>query len=271
MRLAVFFSHVKAAAKERGMSMDDAFAWVASLGIEAMDFDAGSLTGGEEELVPLLRKHSLSVSSIYGFCSFAEAQPSDADFRLYRLAERCGCGCVMPLPGKYTEGGDRAAQWDSITRAMETMALFGKEVGIVTVMENFDAALSPFSHTDALLGLHKAAPDVWITFDTGNFLPAREDPLASYAVLAPFIRHVHLKDHHLTAHDGAKPSQPLPDGPVVYPAAIGDGIVPIRGLITRLAKDGYTGAVTMEHFGCPDQGKAVEASAAFMRGVLDAL
>ena len=60
-------------------------------------------------------------------------------------------------------------------------------------------------------------PGVGIIFDTGNTFPVAEAPLDFTRVIAPHVRHVHLKDYRVQFTD---------EGYRLVRCAIGDGAVP---------------------------------------------
>ncbi|MEO7221916.1 MAG: sugar phosphate isomerase/epimerase family protein [Devosia sp.] len=70
-------------------------------------------------------------------------------------------------------------------------------------------------------------PAVGITYDTGNSFPVAEAPLDFTRVVAPHVRHVHLKDYNV---------QPTPEGFRLVRSVLGDGAVPFRGIIAILGE-----------------------------------
>jgi sugar phosphate isomerase/epimerase len=68
---------------------------------------------------------------------------------------------------------------------------------------------------------------VRIVFDTGNTFPVAEAPLDFTRVIAPYVRHVHLKDYRVQATD---------DGFRLVRCAIGDGAVPFPELVAILGQ-----------------------------------
>ncbi|WP_224703454.1 sugar phosphate isomerase/epimerase family protein [Devosia aquimaris] len=65
-------------------------------------------------------------------------------------------------------------------------------------------------------------PSVGITYDTGNSFPVGEAPLDFTAVIAPYVRHIHLKDYTV---------QPTPEGFRLVRCALGDGAVPFTEIL----------------------------------------
>jgi hypothetical protein len=71
----------------------------------------------------------------------------------------------------------------------------------------------------------EAGPNVGIVYDTGNSFPVAEAPLDFTKVIAPYVRHVHLKDYRAQWTD---------EGIRLVRCAIGDGAVPFREIVTML-------------------------------------
>lgn len=69
-------------------------------------------------------------------------------------------------------------------------------------------------------------PAVRIVYDTGNSFPVGEAPLDFTRTIAPYVRHVHLKDYRV---------QRVDDGIRLVRCAIGDGAVPFVDLLAILA------------------------------------
>ena len=116
--------------------------------------------------------------------------------------------------------------------------------------------------------------DLGVTYDVGNYLMAREDPLAALNRVAPLVQHVHLKDWVVS--DGAggcleAGGLPSYDGKCYRPVAVGQGIVDIQGVLRRLAEIGYAGVLSVEYEGLGDPRNPIEESAAYLRPLLDEL
>ncbi len=73
-----------------------------------------------------------------------------------------------------------------------------------------------------------------ITFDTCHAGASRENLLLDYELVQPLLRNVHLND--LIWRDGQPRTHRVP----------GDGALPLRELMERLARDEYAGLVTVE-------------------------
>jgi 3-oxoisoapionate decarboxylase len=78
---------------------------------------------------------------------------------------------------------------------------------------------------DELVAFCEASRGVGVTLDTGNTFPVAEAPLDFTSRVAPYVRHVHLKDYRVQFTD---------EGYRLVRCAIGDGAVPIAGMLDLL-------------------------------------
>jgi sugar phosphate isomerase/epimerase len=82
-----------------------------------------------------------------------------------------------------------------------------------------------FTAKELVAFCEEAGPNVGIVYDTGNSFPVAEAPLDFTKVIAPHVRHVHLKDYRVQWTD---------EGIRLVRCAIGDGAVPFREIVTIL-------------------------------------
>jgi sugar phosphate isomerase/epimerase len=97
------------------------------------------------------------------------------------------------------------------------------EHGLTIVIENHQ----DFTSRELVGFCEEFGHAVRIVFDTGNTYPVAEAPLDFTRVIAPFVRHVHLKDYRVQATD---------DGFRLVRCAIGDGAVPFPELVAILGQ-----------------------------------
>jgi 3-oxoisoapionate decarboxylase len=70
-------------------------------------------------------------------------------------------------------------------------------------------------------------PAMGITLDTGNTIPVGEAPMDFVRRVAPYVRHVHLKDYRVQFTD---------EGYRLVRCAIGDGAVPVKDMLAEIGK-----------------------------------
>jgi sugar phosphate isomerase/epimerase len=81
---------------------------------------------------------------------------------------------------------------------------------------------------------------------------------------------VHLKDRMIGSAGSlmevryGRPSA-SPDGLVMYPCAVGEGVIPVPVILHNLLAEGYDGYVTVEHFGAARQWDTICESSEYVR------
>ncbi|MEO6301279.1 MAG: sugar phosphate isomerase/epimerase family protein [Paracoccaceae bacterium] len=105
--------------------------------------------------------------------------------------------------------------------------------GLVILIENHQ----DFTSTELTGFCDEFGPSVRIVLDTGNTFPVAEAPLDFAAVVAPYVRHVHLKDYRVQWSD---------EGLRLVRCAIGDGAVPFAELFAVLAEHHDTMTCVLE-------------------------
>lgn len=105
----------------------------------------------------------------------------------------------------------------------------GKIVGI----ENHQ----DFTSRELVALCEEFGPAVGITYDTGNSFPVAEAPLDFTRIVAPHVRHIHLKDYNV---------QPTPEGFRLVRSALGDGAVPFAEILAIIGKHRDEVTVVME-------------------------
>ena len=112
-----------------------------------------------------------------------------------------------------------ASTREKLGRFAPMAAKAGKTIGI----ENHQ----DFTSRELVALCEEFGPAVGITYDTGNSFPVAEAPLDFTRVVAPFVRHVHLKDYNV---------QQTPEGFRLVRAPLGDGAVPFRAILDIIAE-----------------------------------
>lgn len=147
--------------------------------------------------------------------------PLDGAFRsAARLDAKLIRVCLTPvLCGDRNAAGER---WHELVRgvhkALADYAPRAVAEGRTLVIENHQDFTS-----DELVGLcEETEGGVGICYDTGNTLPVGEAPLDFTRRIAPWVRHVHLKDYNVQFTD---------EGFRLVRCAIGDGFVPFQEVL----------------------------------------
>lgn len=126
--------------------------------------------------------------------------------------------------------GDRAAagqKWydlvASVRQKLEQYAPMAEAAGVTLLIENHQDFTSR-----ELVGLcDEFGPNVRIVFDMANTFPVAESPLDFTRVIAPYVRHCHVKDYRAVME---------PDGFRLVRCPSGDGCVPHKEMFDILAQ-----------------------------------
>lgn len=136
--------------------------------------------------------------------------------------------------------GDRnacGAEWPKlVANVREKLAAYAPkaaEHGLTLVIENHQ----DFTSRELVDFCREAGPNVGIVFDTGNAFPVAEAPLDFTRVIAPYVRHVHLKDYRVQFTD---------EGIRLVRCAIGDGAVPFKEMMAMLRQHHATLPAVLE-------------------------
>lgn len=265
MKLGVFYHHVKAAAQQLSIPVTDMFDRVRSLGIEWLELDRGALTdfgSDPDSLYRAMNAHGLRGANLWWYYPW-ETEPEQLyDYQMIEAARALRLDRVMPIPGLYT-GTDRSpAELANMIRNMNLLNEKAREAGLRLCIEDYDSELSAISTTAGMEYFARQIPGLRYVFDTGNFFFANEDALAALERLRNGVDHVHVKDRSLRPTSGA--GKACLDGTLMYPCAVGQGVIPVKEIVTRLAATGYDGVYAMEFYGVPDYAAAMEESSAYM-------
>ena len=248
MQLAVFYHHIKEAAKQTGQSELDILKKAKEAGITQLEFDIFDLQEKEKMLL-LLKESGFLVSSIYGFYDFGRKQNGTDGYALIDAAVTFGSKKIMIIPGFYKQhiSFKKQEEKNRMVEQMEKMCAYAVQKDIVPTIEDFDDKKSPIAKADQMLSFAKLLPDLKITFDTGNFMYSAQPELEAYEILRGRIVHVHCKDRALYPLEGTSFKEAV-DKKKLYPASVGSGSVAMTDILRNLKTDGYDGTLTIEHF-----------------------
>ncbi|MDT0157661.1 TIM barrel protein [Microbacterium sp. ARD32] len=143
-----------------------------------------------------------------------------------RLAEAVGASFVRVFGG--VEGVAESREVAAARLADAARRVTGTEVTIV--METHDVFLTGAAIADILA--RADAPGTGALWDVVNPWRAGESPRATADALAPWLRHVQLKD-------AASPTE-------LAPVLLGEGAVPLSDVLAELDRIGYSGAIALE-------------------------
>lgn len=174
-----------------------------------------------------------SLSSDFCKCDFApDALPGEMEKlqRLLDAAETLNCPVIRGFSFWQKECDDMNAIADFLRRAAEMAGARGR-----TICLEADPHVHTSTHVALAALLRQVnSPFAAAIYDPGNSVWVHETPYPDgYEAIAPFIRHVHIKDAVVVNGEAE----------AVCP---GTGLVDYPGLLRQLKKDGYTGYFSME-------------------------
>ncbi|MBY0013370.1 sugar phosphate isomerase/epimerase family protein [Paenibacillus typhae] len=273
MKLSVFYEHIREAAGQSSMSLEEICTLVKSFGIDALELDADRFKAEEDTILTLLKKTGLTVSCMYGFFDFGHITSSalreEQITSFLSMASRAGASRVLVIPGFLAEHEEDPASMEHqqcvqlMKNAVAAMCSAAKPLGITVGMEDFDDSRAPFATTAQLLSFVEEIPELSCFFDTGNFLYSGEDVLEAYSRCKPYIGYVHCKDRTFEVHPGEEPKLTV-NGRAMYAVPAGGGCIPMKELVTYLLKSGYDDTFVIEHFGSQDQLAYMKQSAEWL-------
>ncbi|MGP4000951.1 sugar phosphate isomerase/epimerase family protein [Streptomyces sp. 8N706] len=185
------------------------------------------------DVVEQFKDASVEILSVAGYTKAAEPgddEPVGEELRaLLALARDLGAPYVRVFPG----GGDRPPEEaDAIAaRRLAAAAPHASDLGVRLLLETHDSHPRGVD-VARVLGLvgHRSVGAVW------DVLPpwlGGEEPASTYAVLAPHLGYVQVKDIA-----SAEDTTPLP---------IGDGVLPLAECVETLSRAGWDGWLSWEY------------------------
>jgi len=170
-------------------------------------------------------------------------------------ARRIGAKTCRVFGGSSIEGWTLESALDQVVGAFRKLAPLAEEQGVVLTVENHGGFPATAEEVIAVIkGVDSRC--FACLLDTGNFLVADEDPLKAAHKLAPYVRHVHVKDMlKFRAGSGLGQKASRADFNIAA-CALGAGIIPNREIFKALISAGYDGYVSMEAEGPDDEDEA---------------
>lgn len=182
-----------------------------------------------DTLAARLADAGLDVVCLASYVRVAADDPGvDDDLaRHLRLAARLGAPSVRVFGGgtEHPQG-----KQDRAVRCLSRSALLATDLGVDVVLETHDEFLSARQVADVLSTV--GFPAVGAVWDALSTWRAGESPAAAAAALAPWLRHVQVKD--------------VASATDLRPVLCGDGVLPLAGVVEQLHLLGYRGWISLE-------------------------
>ncbi|MGI5155197.1 sugar phosphate isomerase/epimerase family protein [Microbispora sp. CA-102843] len=202
------------------------------------------------ELREVARAFAAAGVEVVAVCSYTRVARPDGDpvaevLRHVEIAEALGSPYVRVFGGVEGQAGPAAAA----TRRLAEVADRLPDNGVDVLLETHDVFLTGEAIAGVLAGV--GSPRVGALWDVVNPWRAGEAAPATADALAPYLRHVQIKD-------AASPTD-------LAPVLPGKGAVGVPGVLAELDRIGYSGylALEWERVWYPDAPPVGEALAAF--------
>jgi len=278
MRLAVMVYSFANILSTGEATVPEVIRYLGDLGVDAVELtDAYVRDDNLDAIQAALAETGSEVVCYDVFGDFTAAAPADRQAALARVrrgferARFFGTWQILLVPGPPPPGTSPDVARARVSEGIKQSLPEATPRGLAVSIENLGVQALVCGTSDHLKAIADiVGPDLGITFDAGNFLLASEDPLHALGQLSPRVVHVHLKDWQVV------PSRvrPLPgeypglDGRSFRGAALGEGIVDLRAVLSRLRAVGYAGCAAVEYEGTNDPRDAVRRGVAYARPLL---
>ncbi|MHB0874611.1 MAG: sugar phosphate isomerase/epimerase family protein [Anaerolineae bacterium] len=260
------------------MTIYNVVEFVRSLGVTGLEL-AGDMVAAEDPTAFGRYLQGLGMSPVaYGrvvdlaqpTASARRAAVAEAKAEIERAAA-LSAPVMLIVPGSFKESMDRGAAKEAVYAGLALACEHARACGVTLTIEDHSLGQVTGASSESLLEACTAAgPDLKITFDTGNFLFAGEDPLLAWQRLAPRVAHVHVKDWELVPPGtGPGPRQRrAADGATYGGTVLNHGIIPNPALIAAMKRSGYPGYLSVEYEGAGDPRPAMREGVEYMRSLL---
>ena len=185
------------------------------------------------------------------------------------IALELGVDRLRVFSGSAREGVTQEQGNAWILEGLSAGAAYGESRGVTLALENHGRFAG---RSDQVRGIIEKidSPALRVNFDTGNFLPVGQDPVAAARELAELVVLVHLKDIRYAGDNEPSHVFPDPSGRLLTGSVIGDGLVDLPGVMAALREAGYDGWLSLEFEGSEDPLAAgVPRSRATARALLE--
>ena len=184
------------------------------------------------------------------------------------IAQELGVDLLRVFSGSPRDGVSQAEGEAWILEGLSAGAAYAESKGITLALENHGRFAGRSDQVRAIIQ-RVGSPALRVNFDTGNFVPVGQDPVAAARELADLVALVHLKDVRPAGADEAGHVFAGADGQMLTGAVIGAGMVDLPGLRAVIDGAGYAGWWSLEFEGAEAPlGEGVPQSLAAARALL---
>ena len=159
-----------------------------------------------------------------------------------------GVGRGVPPPRGFDDYLDR------IVYGYKEVTKYAEKKNIVMSIENHGQFVQDSLRVEKIIN-KVGSPNFGALIDIGNFLCVDEDPSYAVGILAPYVKHVHVKDFHVKSGMLRNPGQGYfrtRGGNYIRGAIVGHGNAPVDQCVELLKNQGYNGYLSIEFEGLED-------------------
>ena len=159
-------------------------------------------------------------------------QSIDEGKRFIDLAEALGCPYVRVFPNNLPKEQEKGMTLQLIRQGLQTLGDHASKTKVAVLMETHGDLIQTADIVEVMQGVER--PNVGLVWDFTNMWSiTKEAPISVYPKLAPYIRHVHVKDYNMQ------------DGKMRY-TLLGQGMAPAFQALDLLQRAGYKGFYSFE-------------------------
>jgi len=162
---------------------------------------------------------------------------------------------MLPIGGKKEYSREESRK--NVIEGLKDIVKIGKEFNIIITVEHFPDIKGPFLTSSDVNQAIKEVPELRITYDSGNVIIGKEDPVKGFLNSKDYIVHSHFKDWVISEN-----GRPGMDGKLYEPALVGEGVVNYKSVINAMRQAGYNGYINLEY-----EGKKYTPENAMIKGV----
>lgn len=200
------------------------------------DFTEGEV---KEELLPLLKKYQVKVSSIgspIGKVSIEDAEGFEKQKKqlkeICKICKLLNCKYIRMFSFFIPKGKDADTYHDIVIEKLKQFLAIAKEHDVVLIHENEKEIYGDTKERCLKLFKEMDDPHFKAVFDFANFVQCKEDTEACWEALSPYIAYIHIKDAVTTDNENV---------------VCGTGEGKIESLLDRaLNQERYRGFLTLE-------------------------
>jgi sugar phosphate isomerase/epimerase len=175
------------------------------------------------------------------------------------LANQLGAP-VVRIFGFWRQGPTTKETYERIADRFREPLRMAQQAGVRLAVETCPHTYLDWGARAAKLVARLSSPWLGLLWDPAGAIRAGEEHyLEAYPEIVPWLAHVHAKDIRIDA---------ALEGGRAY-LSVGQGQIDWRGILTRLARDGYQGVVSLETHHLGPDGTKESAAEASMRGLRD--